>query len=479
MYILIIRTLLASCALFSGVHVWAMVEMHDDELAGVTGQALMQMGKETGTGISSGVTFYKAGLDVSMDLNMNIEKLQLGCTASTTVSGQYCDIDIRNLGLSGAPTSFDANGNGIWAGGRTASQASLLRPYFQFAIKNDGSKTLREVLGVRFSAESISGMLTAGTENRDGPSNDDGIQSLSGFMRIKNTTGQVTTQQSLFGKQPDEQISGNVRINVLVTNYDRGFTSIWNDPDTQGVTIPAITSGFTVPDFQVNGKRQTQANIDGISVYVPTIPMSLAGCAAAGGTGCVNQLRVQLSSGVLGVTSTKVRLRDGSRLDNLYLNATFNQDLSMIHNVPLSGTGMYLSFQKEDVFWPGAYVGSGTGGDNTDIARAGWWMSFQDQVDLGYLQGANQVDISAVYPQVATLATQFLQQPSERLELGLGDAIDALFDALITTPNPVIINLNNATNPALGGTPATITLENLKLVNQEVTPNCWGTVSFC
>ena len=473
------RALCASFLVVFSSHVSALIELNDAQMSGVTGQALMQMGKEPGSGISSGLNFYKAGLDVSVDLNANFETLQLGCTGGSAINGQYCDIDIRNLALSGAPTSFDANGNGIWAGGRPSSNAVLTRPYFEFAIKNDQTKTMREVVGIRLSAESITGMLTAGTENRNAPSSTDGIQSLSGFMRIKNTTGQVTTQQSLFGRQPDELIGGNVRINVFVTNYDRAFTSRWNDPDTQGITIPSITSGFTVPDFQVNGKRKTEANIDGISVYVPTIPMSLEGCVAAGGTACVNQLRVQLSSAVLGVDSTKVRLRNGSRLDNLYLRAAFNQDLSMIHNVPLSGTGMYLSFQKEDVYWPGAYVGSGSGGDNTDIARAGWWMSFQDQVDLGYLEGANPVDISDVYPQVATLATQFLQQPSQRLQLGLGDAIDALFDSLVTTPNPVIINLNNATNPALGGTPASITLENLRLLNQEVTPNCWGTASFC
>ena len=56
----------------------AMTEMRDAELSDVSGQALMQMGKtETG-----GLAFYKAGLDAEVELNMNIEKLQLGCTAN-------------------------------------------------------------------------------------------------------------------------------------------------------------------------------------------------------------------------------------------------------------------------------------------------------------------------------------------------------------------------------------------------------------
>lgn len=473
------RCLITIFILFFSHPLVAMEKMADEQLSLISGQALLQMGKTPGSGISSDLTFYKAGLEAELELNLNIEKLQLGCTSGGAINGQNCDIDIRNLGISGSPLSVNPDGTGNWANGRVGSSAILTRPFFEFAIENDESKTLREVVGIRMSGESITGLLTAGTQNHPVPVDDDGIQSLSGFMRIAQTMGEVTTQQGLFGTQPDELISGNLRANALVGNFDRSFTSIHDHPDTEGVTIPGINSGFTVPAFQVNGKRQTRASVSGVSTVIDEIPMNLAGCQAAGGTNCVNQLRVQLSSNILTVSSSKVRLGGNSRLENLHLDATFNQDLSMIHNIPLSGTGMYLGFQKKQIYWPGAHIGSGTGTDQTDIAQPGWWMSFQDPVDLGYLQGAAPVDISDVFPQVAALVTQNLQQPGQRIELEFGDSLDALTNSLVTPPNDVVVNLDSATNPALGGNPATITLQNLQLVNQSVSSNCWGSARFC
>ncbi|WP_231866057.1 hypothetical protein, partial [Alcanivorax sp. HI0003] len=39
------------------------------------------------------------------------------------------------------------------------------RPFFQFAIKNDSSKTLREVVGIRLGGEDVSGPLSFGSLN--------------------------------------------------------------------------------------------------------------------------------------------------------------------------------------------------------------------------------------------------------------------------------------------------------------------------
>ncbi len=50
------------------------------------------------------------------------------------------------------------------------------------------------------------------------------------------------------------------------------------------------------------------------------------------------------------------------------MDITFVQALNMIHNIPLTGTGGYLSLQSKPVQWMGA--------DEKDIAQQGWWMSF-------------------------------------------------------------------------------------------------------
>ena len=70
-----------------------MVELKDEQLADVTGQALLQMNKE----FTNGYTFYKAGLDAELRLNMNIDKLQLGCGGVNGTDG--CDLDIDNFSL--------------------------------------------------------------------------------------------------------------------------------------------------------------------------------------------------------------------------------------------------------------------------------------------------------------------------------------------------------------------------------------------
>ena len=68
----------------------------------------------------------------------------------------------------------------------------------------------------------------------------------------------------------------------------------------------------------------------------------------------------------------------GSSLDNLNMDITFVQALNMIHNIPLNGTGGYLSLQSQNVHWQGA--------DAADIAKPGWWLSFKDPIQLGVLK---------------------------------------------------------------------------------------------
>ena len=108
----------------------------------------------------------------------------------------------------------------------------------------------------------------------------------------------------------------------------------------------------------------------------------------------------------------------------------------------------------------------------SDIARAGWWMSFAEPVNLGLLKGQNPVDVSAVYPQVATKASAFLNQESQRVYAPAGAAVGTLFGITMTTPNPIIIDLSDAA-------PATLSLSNVQLKNQVPKSNCYGNLKFC
>lgn len=456
----------------------SMVALDEQQLAAQTGQSLFSlsyiaptdssnlMTGKTVNGASTGnVGFYKLGVDADVELNANIRNIQLGCGGINGIGS--CDVDIKNLSLSGLPTSYDNSGNPIFANGRPATSAKLVNPFVQFAIRNPDTASTREIMGFRVSAEQIFGLLTTGLTNNDSPTTTDGIQSLSGFMRLASTTGTVTTQSTLFGRRANESIQGL----LSAVGQKRTFTSQPSDPNTLGVTIPSMAAGFTMPQSIVNGKRLNYATVNDITSTIANLPLT---------TG-TNQMAVTFPS-ILGLTKGVVILKSGSAINNLNLNVTFNQSLSMLHNIPLNGTGGYIALQGQPILWPGSYVDSSDSTKTelnqmakTDVAQQGWWMSFADPIQLGKLNGTVPVDISATFAQVASLMTAELLKEENRVDVPIGDALGALFGASITTPNPVIVDLG----PATTANPARLTLANVPLANQNVVSNCWGGVKFC
>ena len=188
--------------------------LSDSELADVNGQALMSLSYLAPTDnanpmknvSNNNVGFYKLGLEAELNLNANIKNLQLGCGG---VNGKdACDIDIKNLALSGLPDSYDKDGVPIFNNGRASTSGSITNPFMEFAIANPNSASTREVKGIRFSAEKISALLSAGLENGTTSSTTDGIQRLSGFMQVAGTTGTARTQEAKFGLASREAGAG-------------------------------------------------------------------------------------------------------------------------------------------------------------------------------------------------------------------------------------------------------------------------------
>ncbi|MGE8542205.1 MAG: hypothetical protein ACN6NX_12945 [Acinetobacter sp.] len=451
--------------------------LSDAELAKVDGQALLNFSKDASTYTTSSnekVSFFKLGLDAEMELNTNIKTLQLGCGGVNGPNG--CDIDISNLALSGLPDSYDSNGNPVYNSGRASTSAKITNPFIQFAIKNSDTASKREVVGFRLGADQILGLLTTGISNTQSPT--DGIQSFSGYMKIANTTGSTSTSSSKFGKTADQQIKGLLDIALF---GDYGFTSDPTNAKTTGITVPQLNDlAFTVPEFTVQGNRQKSASAKNIMVTVPVIPLA-AGTAEDNSTYAVysgldtsqftnDALLVNINPcvGLLGLCLVKTstfKMGEGSKLTNLNMNVTFDQLLSMVHNVPLTGTGGYLSLQQMALKWPGA--------EAADIAQRGWWMSFADPVQLGKLNVSGNVDISAVLPQVAQNITNTLTQEDMRIDIDLGNAIEALVGTPIV--KSLVIDVGTWTS----ANPSKLTLSNQILKNQEVTANCFGGLKFC
>src|SRR5690606_33481028 len=145
--------------------------------------------------------------------------------------------------------------------------------------------------------------------------------------------------------------------------------------------------------------------------------------------------------------------------------ATFNQSLKFIHKIEVNSP-FSLSFQSEAVKWPGTAA--------ANVAQQGWWMSFEDQVELGDVSPSELVDITQAFPQLATaLQTYFNDNP---LQMGSSQACTGIIAGYMNVNMPNM----QLQNDVPGGTPPLgMTLEDLRLGSQGVVPNCWGTARFC
>lgn len=494
-----------------------LTELSDTEMSQVEGQALMSLSYLAPTDAknpmknitgSNNIGFYKLGIEAELELNANIKNLQLGCGGENGAGA--CDIDIKNLSLSGLPSSYDADGVPLYSNGRAATSGKITNPFMEFAISNPNSASTREVKGLRFSAEKINALLSAGLDNGKEASTTDGIQRLSGFMQIAGTTGTANTAPTKFGlasKEPgagvnDQQLQGVAHLDACILfciipliNSNIKFVSRTGS-DSTGITVPSVTANFKLDPFVVNGKRQTQAELFNIKTKLDAIPIAANDFYAA--SNFVNdQLRVDLSCDAPGANATcdlttllkanaKFKMAAGSEIRNLNLNIDFAQSLSMFHNIPLTGTGGYLSLQSIPLLWPGAKVAASDTSltslsgmsQNTDVAQTGWWMSFNDAIQLGHLNVTQPIVLdNNILKQVAQRTTEVLMQvgpntPQVKAN-GLGELLSLLADQPLTSK--VVADLDSATK----NNPVYFKLQNQQLGNQKVISNCYGGLKFC
>ena len=494
--------------------------LSDSEMSQVEGQALMSLSYLAPTDSTNpmknisgnnNIGFYKLGLEAEIELNANIKNLQLGCGGVNGAGA--CDIDIKNLALSGLPDSYDSNGIPVYNDGRPSTSGKLTNPFIEFAISNPGSAATREVKGLRFSAEKISALLSAGLQNDANPSTTDGIQRLSGFLQVAGTSGTAFTQQTTFGlvsndagaKSNDQQLQGVAELTACLSPFcilpirdEIKFTSRTNDPDSKGVTVPSVDVNFNLDPFVINGKRQTQAVLTNIKARLDAIPIAANGNPLYPASMFVNdQLRVDLSCDIpsaglvcSGITAlkpnAKFKMADGSAINNINLNIDFEQSLSMFHNIPLTGTGGYLSLQSIPMLWPGAKVASSDlnknsllgMSQNTDVAQTGWWMSFSEPVQLGKLNVTQPIVLNNdILKQVAQRATETLMQVGPETPKAEAKGLSELLALLADQPlkSKIVVDLNSSTliNPVY------VQLQNQQLGNQKVISNCYGSLKFC
>lgn len=353
----------------SGVAQGALAELSDDALSEVTGQALFLSDKIVGSTADANpyndFTFYRMALDGDLLMNLNIDKLQLGCGGfNEGLVNNACDIDVDFASFTGFDRSPD-------------SDFLLERPYLEIAIKNDQDKTRREIAGVKIGAQSATGVLSIGRIYSPGQTNQEhgGVCGTS-----SSSVDSVGSPNRLSCHSGANNFSGFIRAELSATgNADAGFLGSgdvcfgWTRLDQRGSDPCGAGNAFFTT---IKGTR-----------------FSHIGVVNAG-------LSIFDGSGILGAFSDA--------------NADLKVSLRFLHEIVLDGKAtdasrrtrdFFLSFQRERVAYPIYDVSQpyNTGEGNSAYsvaANTGWWMN---------LTYAAALDLDA-----------------GNLELGLGDALQAL-----------------------------------------------------
>ncbi|MDM1763401.1 MULTISPECIES: hypothetical protein [unclassified Acinetobacter] len=395
--------------------------LSDSELSQVQGQALMNLtytdpSKANASMASQNIGFYKLGMEADVELNANIKKLQLGCGGVNGAGG--CDIDIDNLSLSGLAETRE---------GRVGSSAKMTNPFIEFAIKNPNSASTREMMGFRLSAEKVLGMLTLGEENTGTPN---GINSLSGYMKIKETTGTAFTGARTL-KSSDvggQQISGKIR----------------------GIG----TYGFNTTDYNLN-LQSTQADI---LVGETAITGSRINSAQLKGSANINELffngGIKAQIQIFPINLVSIPINAKGSITGLKADLDISENLGFIHKINLNNP-FSLSLQKQDINWSGSTV----------AARRGWWLAIEDPIDIGHLNPTDQVQITndVLSQVIQPLSTYLTDHPTDCSGITIISCVGG-----VTIP-PV----------NLAGQTVKFPLKDIQLATQNFAPNCYGSLKFC
>ncbi|MFP0928120.1 hypothetical protein ACLDZS_10705 [Acinetobacter baumannii] len=421
-----------------------LVPMTDAELSATRGQALMSMSYiapndsanlEKLRDSSSNVGFFKLSLDADIELNTNIRKLQLGCGGANGAGACDIDIDIDNLSLSGLSNTND---------GRASSSAKITNPFIEFAIKNPNSTALREVTGLRVSAEAIEGLLTFGTENSQ---TKNGINSLSGYMEVAQAGGTVKVNP-VNGLRPADvnntQISGEACGYLACVPFQTYDYTLNLTTDAAGTSTDKLTGTLFLPQQTITGKR--------ISVAPLKATATVSGINVSGNIKAIAAGLLNLDKSVTG------------SINNLAVNVDISEDLGFFHKANLNGSPVSLSLQGNDIRWPGT----------KSVAERGWWLELSNPIDIGDITPAESVSIAnKTIEETLALVSQKLSTGTRgNTKVDCGDL------GLLSCIGGSTINIGNLN--LAGATPVQMSLSNLVLKNQTFATNCHGAdVKFC
>lgn len=432
----------ASLAVFSGVVLSAnaMQPLDDQQLGQETGQAAFYTNYIGPTDLSNpnngtngnpnNVGFFSLGLNGTISLNANINRLQLGCGG---VNGPGCDIDLSGVRLTGT----QAGPSGTFAD----SDATMQNPFIQLAIQNPTNLSTRHVIGVAFGAQNANALLSVG---QNAPTITSTYQTTCGTAagincsRPSPTTSNLLsnsvtyqpgipggTQTTITASGPNDLGCGfngatQCRTQTVVTNQggETGINSLSGNFQVAvaNIKIPTTISGTGVADgsgdlFLKAKNNNTTGNTVGNSAGGDNFQPENGVCDAYGHCGIGG---TDAASG--NKSGTYFQYSSGSRMTGLSLGSLLldltnigglagligngyaqikPQNLIDVHNLVASSNasqGLLLSLNSTQITWPqvgsaGIYsfpttsqflnssTTAGTISAQSLAAQQGWWLS--------------------------------------------------------------------------------------------------------
>lgn len=433
--------------LVSGLALGALKPISDNELGDVVAQsgglfisdhiAPNELTGAPGDG-SANFDFYRMGLDVKMDMNLNMAKFQLGCGGVNDLltTSPACDIDIDYLSFMGINNEGD-----FPSLDGPDSTFDLIRPYIELAIKNDDSPTLREVVGLKIGGQRINGALSIGRDYT-------GVgKPTEGFVG-PGLESNLTNQETGAACNPNATVGSGVVGCHSGINSVSGFLSL---ELSAAMRARARLAGFINADLNTCFGRMNPSQYGCNPSTTPFL-------VEAGGTRMqqlhVAAARLEVDNIDLGCTIWNFLVCSPAQLvANAIVDEGYGQlivDLKQVHYLLTPNTeNFFISLQREKVAWPNyskttppanipfdicnpAYgqTTSRCGSAYSPTANTGWWLN---------APGAKILNIN----------------PPNRLDVGnlsLGDVISLLGPEgrlLIETPKVDLPRVGNCHGSAM------------------------------
>lgn len=143
----------------------SLAEIPDEDLAEISGQALLSVQKRIGDGGfngDTGLTFTRIAIGAKIEVNANIEHLELGNYPIPSEDGHFWNVNGKDADIKATNVSFGCISC-------PAGQQDMVMedPYIEFAYKNDGTVN-RKLVGVRIGFDKLSGWLSGNLESLSG-----------------------------------------------------------------------------------------------------------------------------------------------------------------------------------------------------------------------------------------------------------------------------------------------------------------------